>query len=129
MVASARIRSALANERGRVLAVWILLGIAAAVSVVFLGYSGRGQSLKGDEWGYAHRPATEPMLQVAFDTGPGKYLLVVPMIVYKLAFSTIGIGEYLPYRLLGMALTTAIAGSRSSPHGASGTSRPCRAWS
>ena len=43
--------------------------------------------------------ATESLGSVLFNTGQGKYLLVLPMMFYKLAFSTIGIAHYLPYRV------------------------------
>jgi hypothetical protein len=105
----ARIGSLLGTERGQRLLAWGAFFFAAVVSIVLIGYAGRGQTLKGDEWGYAFRLATEPLLDAIFDPPPGKYLLVLPMLFYKAAFGTIGIGDYLPYRLAGMALTVAAA--------------------
>jgi hypothetical protein len=86
-----------------------LFAVAAVISIALLGFAGRGQTLKGDEWGFASRLATEPLLDALLHPPPGKYLIVLPMLFYKAAFSAIGIGDYLPYRFVGMALTTATA--------------------
>jgi hypothetical protein len=86
-----------------------IFAVATVISIAVLGFAGEGQTLKGDEWGYAHRFATESLPSVVFDTAPGKYLLVLPMLLYKAAFSTIGISDYLPYRLAAMVLTVAAA--------------------
>jgi hypothetical protein len=88
---------------------WLLFAVAAVISVVLIGFAGSGQTLKGDEWGFADRLATEPLFHAILHPPPGKYLIVLPMLFYKVAFSAIGIGSYLPYRLVGMALTTATA--------------------
>jgi hypothetical protein len=101
--------TALTGQR-LVVATWVVFGVAALASLVFLGYAGKGQTFKGDEWGYAHRLATESLGSVLFNTGEGKYLLVLPMILYKLAFSTIGVAHYLPYRVAAILLNVAIAG-------------------
>ena len=110
--ASARpsaLRTALTGQR-LVVAAWVVFLAAAVVSLLFLGYADKGQTLKGDEWGYANRLATESLGSVLFNTGQGKYLLVLPMMFYKLAFSTIGIAHYLPYRVVAIVLNVAIAG-------------------
>ena len=86
-----------------------MFAVAAVISIALVGFAGKGQTLKGDEWGYAYRLATEPLIHAILHPPPGKYLIVLPMLFYKAAFSTIGIAEYLPYRLVGMALTTATA--------------------
>jgi hypothetical protein len=88
---------------------WILFAVAAAISIVVIVVAGSGQTLKGDEWGIAYRLATEPLPHAILHAPPGKYLIVLPMVFYKVAFSTIGIGDYLPYRAVGMALTVATA--------------------
>jgi hypothetical protein len=79
------------------------------ISIVLIGFAGRGQTLKGDEWGFAYRLATESLPHAILHAPPGKYLIVLPMLFYKVAFSTIGIADYLPYRFIGMALTVATA--------------------
>jgi hypothetical protein len=108
-VGHSAVRAVLNSERGRMIAVWAIFAAAAAASIVVLGYAGRGQTLKGDEWGYAGQLATESLPDALFNTPPGKYLLVLPMLLYKGAFSTVGISHYLPYRIAGMLLTIAAA--------------------
>ena len=78
--------------------------------------AGWGQTLKGDEWGYAIRLVQLPLLDAVFESAPGKYLLALPMLAYKAAFSTIGIDSYLPYRLwIPCAYTNHTEIIRSSP--------------
>ncbi len=79
------------------------------ISIALIYLAGRGQTLKGDEWGIAVRLATEPLFHAILHAPPGKYLIVLPVLFYKAAFSAIGIGDYLPYRLVGMALTVVTA--------------------
>src|SRR5204863_8601264 len=86
-----------------------IFAITAGISIIVLGFAGRGQTLKGDEWGYASQLATQSLPDALFNTAPGKYMLVLPMLLYKAAFSTIGISDYLPYRIAGMLLTVAAA--------------------
>jgi hypothetical protein len=109
MVELARTGSLLRSEQGQRRLAWAGFAAASAISVGLIGYAGRGQTLKGDEWGYALHLATEPLLDAVFNPPAGKYLLVLPMLLYKAAFSTIGIADYLPYRLAGMALTVSAA--------------------
>ena len=87
----------------------MVFAAAALASILLVGLAGRGQTLKGDEWGYAIRLVELPFLTAVFESAPGKYLLALPMLGYKAAFSTIGIDSYLPYRLAGLALTVATA--------------------
>jgi hypothetical protein len=109
MEALPRIRSPLRSEQGQKLLAWAAFAAAAVISIALVGFAGRGQTLKGDEWGYAVHLATEPLVDAVFTPPAGKYLLVLPMFLYKAAFSTVGIADYLPYRLAGMALTVAAA--------------------
>jgi hypothetical protein len=88
---------------------WAIFAGAALISILVLAFAGRGQTLKGDEWGYARDLATLPLSHVLFDPPAGKYLLVLPLLLYKGAFSTFGISDYTPYRLAGMALTVLVA--------------------
>jgi hypothetical protein len=106
---TARARAAIASEHRKTLVIWAIFAIAAVVAIGILAFAGRGQTLKGDEWGYARDLAIRPFGDVLFHPPPAKYLLVLPMLLYKAAFSAIGISEYLPYRLAGMALTVAAA--------------------
>jgi hypothetical protein len=110
MRAPGRLNSLLGTDEGRVWIVWAVFAAAAAASIALLGFAGKGQTLKSDEWGYAIRLDTQPLLHAVFEPPAGRYLLALPMLLYKGAFSTIGIAHYLPYRLAGMALTIATAG-------------------
>ncbi len=89
---------------------WAVFAAAAIASILLVGYEGRGQTLIGDQWGYANRLATLPLLHVVFEPPPGKYLLALPMFAYKAAFTTIGVAHWLPYRLASIALTILVAG-------------------
>ena len=89
---------------------WAAFAAAALASIVLVGLAGKGQTLKGDEWVYASRLATLPLFDAVFEPPAGKYLLALPMLLYKAAFSTIGVADYLPYRLAGLTLTVAAAG-------------------
>lgn len=89
---------------------WAAFAAAALASIVLVGLAGKGQTLKGDEWVYASRVATLPLFEAVFEPPAGKYLLALPLLLYKAAFSTIGVAHYLPYRLAGLALTVAAAG-------------------
>ena len=90
--------------------VWAVFAAAAVASILLVGYEGRGQTLIGDQWGYANRLATLPLLHVVFEPPPGKYLLALPMFAYNAAFTTIGVAHWLPYRLASIALTILVAG-------------------
>ncbi len=90
--------------------VWAVFAAAAVASLLLVGFEGRNQTLIGDQWGYAKRLATLPLLHVVFEPPPGKYLLALPMFAYKAAFTTIGVAHWLPYRLASIALTILVAG-------------------
>jgi len=57
------------------------------------------ETLLGDEWGYAFRTATESAGQYLLNPPPGKHLIAVPLLLYKLAFDGFGIDSYAPYRI------------------------------
>jgi hypothetical protein len=86
-----------------------VFAVAAVISNTLIYLAGRGQTLKGDEWGIALRLAADPLFHAILNPPPGKYLIVLPLLFYKAAFSAIGIADYLPYRLVGMALTVITA--------------------
>jgi len=62
------------------------------------------QTLVGDEWGYAIRTATEPASQYLLQPPPGKHLIAIPLLGYKVAFDTFGIDSYVPYRVAHIVL-------------------------
>jgi hypothetical protein len=106
---AARVRASWAGEQRGRLVIWAIFAVAALIAILILVLAGQGQTLKGDEWGYARELATRPLPDALFDPPAGKYLLVLPLLLYKAAFSTIGISDYIPYRLAAMALTVAAA--------------------
>ena len=105
----ARVKATLAGEQRQRLVVWAIFAAAALIAILILVLAGQGQTLKGDEWAYARELATRPLPDALFDPPAGKYLLVLPLLLYRAAFSTIGISDYIPYRLTAMALTVAAA--------------------
>ena len=68
------------------------------------------ETLLNDEWGYAFRTATEPASQYLLQPPQGKHLIAVPLLLYKLAFDSFGIGSYAPYRIAHIALLLVCAG-------------------
>jgi hypothetical protein len=81
-----------------------------AAAAILLGYEGRGQTLKGDEWDYAIRLSAQPLGHALFQPPPDKYLLAVPLLLYKGLFEAFGIGSYVPYRVCGIVLVLLCAG-------------------
>ncbi len=68
------------------------------------------ETLLNDEWGYAFRAATEPVGQLLLQPPPGKHLIAIPLLLYKLAFDGFGIGSYVPYRIAHIMLLLLCAG-------------------
>ena len=93
---------------------WAVFAAAAIASILLVGYEGRGQTLIGDQWGYANRLQRSRSF-MSFSSHPqASYLLALPMFAYKAAFTTIGVAHWLPYRLASIALTILVAGLFSS---------------
>jgi hypothetical protein len=87
-----------------------LLAAAMAASAALLFYFGRGQTIRGDDLEYAARLSTQGLGHALLHTPPNKYLIAVPLLVYKAMFEIFGLTSYLPYRIVGIALTLACAG-------------------
>jgi hypothetical protein len=68
------------------------------------------ETLLNDEWGYAFRTATEPASNYLLDPPPGKHLIAVPLVLYKVAFDGFGIHSYAPYRIAHILLLLLCAG-------------------
>ena len=83
---------------------WLALGLAMAASAALLLYWGRGQTIRGDELGYAARLADQPFLHAVFHSPPNKYFIAVPLILYDALFALFGIARQLPFRLVSTAL-------------------------
>ena len=86
-----------------------MLALAVLASFVVIGLWGRGQSLRGDEWGYATRLVDQSLWDAVVHPPPGKYLIAIPLAYYNLMFHTVGLSDYVPYRLVGIALLAAAA--------------------
>jgi hypothetical protein len=86
------------------------LAAAMIVSAVALMWIGRGQTIRGDELEYATRLATQPFGHTLLHTPPNKYLIAVPLIVYRAMFELFGLSSYVPYHLLATVLVLICAG-------------------
>jgi hypothetical protein len=78
---------------------WGLLALVV-LSVIVLLILEHGETLKGDELGYAVR--VSPLGDGFFVPPPGKYLIPLPLLLYHGLFSTVGLGSYLPYELVAI---------------------------
>src|SRR5919204_1826727 len=96
-------------DRSRWLA-WTALAAAMALSATLVWVWGSGLTLIDDEWGYAVRTATQPMLTYLFNPPPGKHLIAVPLLLYAGAFRAFGIASDVPYQLAHIALLLLCAG-------------------
>ena len=81
-----------------------VIAAAMVLSAAALLWIGRGQIVRGDQLEYATRLATQGLGHALLHTPPNKYLLAVPLAVYRVMFSLFGLGEYLPFRLVTTAL-------------------------
>jgi hypothetical protein len=81
-----------------------LLGIAMVASTALLLYWGRGQTIRGDELGYAARLADDSFLHAVLHSPPNKYFIAVPLVLYDAMFNLFGLAADLPYRLVSTAL-------------------------
>jgi hypothetical protein len=81
-----------------------------AVAAVVLAYEERGQTLKGDEWDYAIRLSSQPLGHALFHPPAFKYVMPVPLLLYKGLFEIFGIASYWPYRIVSIALVIVCAG-------------------
>jgi hypothetical protein len=82
----------------------IVLAVLAVVALLVLE---RGETLKDDELGYAVR--ISPLGDGFFVPPMGKYLIPLPLLVYRGLFETLGLGSYLPYELAGIGLVVLCA--------------------
>ncbi|MEA2402954.1 MAG: hypothetical protein QOK00_3357 [Thermoleophilaceae bacterium] len=68
------------------------------VAGVFLMHQTRGNTLLSDEWRWAVERLDNDV--GTFLTPHNDHLSLVPVAIYKVLFATVGIGNYVPYRLL-----------------------------
>jgi len=89
-------------ERARRHADVLVLGALVCVAVDIYYGAGRGMTFFFDEWDFilgrgGHSAA-------AFLSPHNGHLVVVPILIYKALWSTVGLGHYGPYRLIDFAL-------------------------
>jgi hypothetical protein len=86
---------------GRGTAAWLALALLLAAGAAFILHESRGTTLWVDEWSWAFdRRGAHP------DTWlepHNEHLSAVPLALYRLLFTTAGLDDYLPYRLIGLA--------------------------
>lgn len=80
------------------------------LSAVALLWIGHGQTIRGDNLEYATRIATQGLSHALLHTPPNKYLIAVPLVVYRILFSVFGLDDYFPSRLLAVALVLTSGG-------------------
>lgn len=85
----------------------VLFSAAALASVAYVLWLGRGQTLILDEWSYLLAGRSwDPAKLLEPHNG---HLIVFPVVVLKLMYTTIGISSHLPYQLLAALLNVLIA--------------------
>jgi hypothetical protein len=80
---------------------------AIAASTALLLYLGRGQTPVVDQWAYIY--AYQSWSLESLLTPHSGHLIVLPLVVYKAMFEAFGIESQLPYQLLNLALSAAVA--------------------
>ncbi len=80
---------------------------AIAGSTLLLLYLGRGQTPVVDQWAYIY--AYQSWSLESLLTPHSGHLIVLPLIVYKAMFGAFGIESQLPFQLLNLALSAAVA--------------------
>lgn len=82
--------------------VWVVLGGLLVATAGLILYLGRSTSFYFDEWNFVlDRRAWDAH---ALLMPHNEHLSVVPVLVYKLLFSTVGIDSYTPYRVAGVVV-------------------------
>lgn len=86
---------------------WIALAAAMAAAVALYLYWGRGETFFADEWNFMinRRPWDAHTLLYP----QAGHLSLVPVLIYKAMFGTLGADDYLPYRLVAIGATLAVA--------------------
>jgi hypothetical protein len=80
---------------------------AIVASTLLLLYLGRGQTPVVDQWAYIY--AYLPWSLESLLTPHGGHLIVLPLVMQKAMFELFGIESQLPYQLLNLALSAAVA--------------------
>jgi hypothetical protein len=80
------------------------------LSTIALLWIGHDQTIHGDDLEYATRIATQGLSHALLHTPANKYLIAVPLVVYRVLFSVFGLNDYFPPRLLAVALVLTSGG-------------------
>ena len=88
-----------------------LVATAMVGSAAALMFESRGQTIRGDELGYAARLASEPFGHAVFHSPSNKYFIAVPLLVYDAMFNLFGLAADVPYRIVVTALVLLCGGS------------------
>ena len=81
---------------------WIALGALALVAFAGLLYLGRSTTFYFDEWDWVQ--GRREWDAAALLEPHNEHLSLVPVLVFKLLFSTVGTDSYVPYRVAGLLL-------------------------
>jgi hypothetical protein len=88
----------------------VVVGAAMAIAAFVLASWGRGEWFGNDDLGFAVRLSTQPLGHALLHPPPDKYLIAVPLLVYKALFETFGLDSYRAYRVTGILLVLLCAG-------------------
>lgn len=84
----------------------MLVGAIIAATALLL-YLGRGQTPVVDQWAYIY--AYQSWSLQSLLTPHSGHLIVLPLVIYKAMFEAFGIESQLPYQLLNLVLSAAVA--------------------
>jgi hypothetical protein len=86
------------------------VGAALVASAIVLAYWGRGQTFSGDELGYASRLSEQSLGHALLHPPHDKYLIALPLLVFRGMLEVFGFDSATPFRLLALALVLLCAG-------------------
>ena len=99
--------SAWVRRVGEAKVVWAALAISFALAAVLILSFSKGQSFVNDEWHYlvvARGWSLETLL-----TPQNGHLILVPLLLYKMLFATVGTDSHLPYQVVTVVLHLTVA--------------------
>jgi hypothetical protein len=85
---------------------WAAFGVAACTAIVVIAYFARGWTFFYDEWGVINYRRTGGLS--AFLAPLNGHLVAIPVAVYRLLFSTVGLSSYTPYRWVQITAHVAV---------------------
>jgi hypothetical protein len=80
------------------------------VSAAVLLLESRGQTIRGDQLGYAARLASEPFVHALLHSPSNKYFIAVPLLLYDAMFNAFGLAGDVPFRIVVTALVLLCGG-------------------